>query len=156
MSVKSLRSLGVSLGNSLGLTKAHTTIKPSHLNGPIGIGRVLYISVYRGSIVQGLSLVVLVSFSLGLFNLLPIPVLDGGHILLAVLELIFRRPVSPKVLHPIMMGFVGLLIAFMLYVSFYDVRRVIGSIAPDMIGISSETAKPATEKQNDAAQNPEN
>ena len=55
-----------------------------------------------------------------------------------------------------MMGFVGLLIAFMLYVSFYDVRRVIGSIAPDMIGISSETAKPATEKQNDAAQNPEN
>lgn len=156
MSVKSLRSLGVSLGNSLGLTKAHTTIKPSHLNGPIGIGRVLYISVYRGSIVQGLSLVVLVSFSLGLFNLLPIPVLDGGHILLAVLELIFRRPVSPKVLHPIMMGFVGLLIAFMLYVSFYDVRRVIGSIAPDMIGISTETAKPATEKQNDAAQNPEN
>ena len=73
-----------------------------------------------------------------------------------MLELIFRRPVSPKVLHPIMMGFVGLLIAFMLYVSFYDVRRVIGSIAPDMIGISTETAKPATEKQNDAAQNPEN
>lgn len=142
MTVKSLRSLGVSLGNKLGLTKAHTTIKPSHLSGPIGIGRVLYISVYRGSIIQGLSLVVLVSFSLGLFNLLPIPVLDGGHILLAILELIFRRPVSAKVLEPIMMGFIGLLVAFMLYVSFYDVRRVIGSIAPEAIGIESKT--PAT------------
>ena len=145
MSVKSLRSLGVSLGNSLGLTQAHTTIKPSHLNGPIGIGRVLYISVYRGSIVQGLSLVVLVSFSLGIFNLLPIPVLDGGHVLLALLEIIFRRPVSAKVLQPIMMAFVGLLIAFMLYVSFYDVRRVIGSIAPEAIGISpAKTPPPAS------------
>lgn len=159
MSVKSLRSLGVSLGNSLGLTQAHTTIKPSHLNGPIGIGRVLYISVYRGSIVQGLSLVVLVSFSLGIFNLLPIPVLDGGHVLLALLEIIFRRPVSAKVLQPIMMAFVGLLIAFMLYVSFYDVRRVIGSIAPEAIGISSAktpppaSALPAAEKGKSSDEN---
>ena len=41
-----------------------------------------------------------------------------------------------------MMGFIGLLVAFMLYVSFYDVRRVIGSIAPEAIGIESKT--PAT------------
>ncbi len=154
MSVKSLKSLGVSLGNKLGLTKAHTTIKPSHLSGPIGIGRVLYISVYRGSIVQGLSLVVLVSFSLGIFNLLPIPVLDGGHILLAILEMIFRRPISPAVLKPIMMGFIGLLVAFMLYVSFYDMRRVIGSIAPEAIGVSQE--KTAVEKKNDVPENKKN
>lgn len=54
-----------------------------------------------------------------------------------------------------MMGFIGLLIAFMLYVSFYDVRRVIGSIAPETIGIESKApaaaapAKDGKDVQND-------
>ena len=148
MSVKSLRSLGVSLGNKLGLTEQHTTIQAKHLSGPIGIGRVLYISVYKGSLIQGLNLVVLITFSLGLFNLLPIPVLDGGHVVLAFLEILFRRPMSPKVLQPVTMAFVALLVAFMLFVSFYDVKRVIASFSAP--GVSRATLEKSIKEANAA------
>ena len=160
MTVKSLRSLGVSIGNKLGLTKSHTTIQPRHLSGPIGIGRVLYLSVYRGSLIYGLNLVVIITFSLGLFNLFPIPVLDGGHILLAFLELIFRKPVSPAILKPITTVFIALLISFMLFVSFYDVRRIIYSFVPaepdartqksevKSTGAKPENVTPAPDKKN--------
>ena len=67
----------------------------------------------------------MISFSLGLFNLLPIPVLDGGHILLAVLEIITRRPPPEKILHPITGFFVLVLIGFMLFVTFFDIKRLL-------------------------------
>ncbi len=124
MTGKSLRGIGISIGRKLNLTQQYTTIEPKHMSGPIGIGKYLYISVYRGSIMQGLNLVVLITFSLGLLNLLPIPVLDGGHILLALLEIIFKRPMPQKILEPITIGFVVLLIGFMLFVSFYDVKKI--------------------------------
>lgn len=134
----SLRGIGYSLGNSLHLTRQHTTIKPKHMSGPIGIGKYLYLSVYRGSLVLGLNVVVIITFNLGLINLLPIPVLDGGHILLAVLELIFRRPVSRKILEPVSVAFISLLIAFMIFVSFYDVKKLVAPALKSM-----RTPKPA-------------
>lgn len=134
----SLRGIGYSLGNSLHLTRQHTTIKPKHMSGPIGIGKYLYLSVYRGSLVLGLNVVVIITFNLGLINLLPIPVLDGGHILLAVLEMIFRRPVSRKILEPVSVAFISLLIAFMIFVSFYDVKKLVAPALKSM-----QTPKPA-------------
>ena len=67
----------------------------------------------------------MISFSLGLFNLLPIPVLDGGHIMLSLLEMITRRKLSAKILQPIMYFFIFVLIGFMLYVTFFDIKRLI-------------------------------
>ena len=128
MTIRSLRGIGISIGKKLHLTEKHTTIKPKHMSGPIGIGRVLFLSVYLASIMQGLALVVMVTFSLGLLNLLPIPVLDGGHILLAILEMILRKPVPQKLVDPISYVFVAVLIFFMLFVSFYDVRRIVNPI----------------------------
>ncbi len=123
---RSLRSVSAGIGYKMGLNKdGYTTLGPQHFSGPIGIGDVLYRSVYQGSLIIGLSLVVMISFSLGLFNLLPIPVLDGGHILLALLQIIFRRPVSEKVLTPITYFFMFLLIAFMIFVTFFDVKRLL-------------------------------
>ena len=87
-------------------------------------------TVYNGGFILGINLVILISFSLGLFNLLPMPVLDGGHILLAVLEIVFRRPLSEKILTPISYAFIFLLIAFMIFVSFYDVKKLI-PVSPD-------------------------
>jgi regulator of sigma E protease len=75
--------------------------------------------------VVGLNVVVIITFNLGIINLLPIPILDGGHILLALLEIIFRRPVSRKILEPISIGFIVLLIGFMVFVSFYDVKKLV-------------------------------
>lgn len=128
MTIRSLRGIGISIGQKLHLTQKHTTIKPKHMSGPIGIGRVLFLSVYLASIMQGLALVVMITFSLGLLNLLPIPVLDGGHILLAFIELILRKPVSQKLLDPISYAFIAILIFFMLFVTFYDVRRIVNPI----------------------------
>jgi regulator of sigma E protease len=63
---------------------------------------------------------VLMNVNLAMLNLLPLPVLDGGHILLSLVELVRRRPVSPKILNHIQSGFAVLLIGFMLYIAFFD------------------------------------
>jgi regulator of sigma E protease len=63
---------------------------------------------------------VVLNVNLAMLNLLPFPVLDGGHIMLALLEAIRRRPVSPKVLQAIQTGCAVALIAFMLFIAFFD------------------------------------
>lgn len=122
---RSLRSVGAGIGRKLGLDSGYTTLGPQHFSGPVGIGQTLYLSVYKGSLIIGLNLVVLISFSLALFNLLPLPVLDGGHIMLACLEMIFRKPISAKVLQPITIAFVVILIGFMVFVTFFDIQRLL-------------------------------
>src|SRR5438105_11332152 len=63
---------------------------------------------------------VVLNVNLALLNLLPFPVLDGGHILLAVLETIRRRPVSARVLQYIQTACAVVLIGFMLFIAFFD------------------------------------
>jgi regulator of sigma E protease len=63
---------------------------------------------------------VILNVNLALINMLPLPVLDGGHITLSLIEVIRRRPVSAKVLNAIQTGFAMLLITFMLYIAFFD------------------------------------
>lgn len=63
---------------------------------------------------------VLLNVNLALLNLLPLPVLDGGHILLALIEWVRRKPVSAKLLLFVQNGFAVLLIGFMLYIAFFD------------------------------------
>jgi regulator of sigma E protease len=74
---------------------------------------------------------VILNVNLALLNLLPLPVLDGGHILLSLLEVIRRRPVSAKVLNSIQTGFAMLLIGFMLYIAFFDTGDWIRSAHAD-------------------------
>jgi regulator of sigma E protease len=52
--------------------------------------------------------------------MLPLPVLDGGHITLSLIEWVRRRPVHAKVLEWIQTGFAALLITFMIYIAFFD------------------------------------
>jgi regulator of sigma E protease len=63
---------------------------------------------------------VLLNVNLAMLNMLPLPVLDGGHILLALIETVRRRPVSPRLLNYIQSGFAVALIAFMLFIAFFD------------------------------------
>ena len=65
---------------------------------------------------------VLMNVNLALLNMLPIPVLDGGHILLAIIEGIRRKPISTRIISSIQTGCAVLLIAFMVYIAFYDVQ----------------------------------
>jgi regulator of sigma E protease len=60
--------------------------------------------------------------NLALLNMLPIPVLDGGHILLAIIEGIRRKPISGRIIGAIQTTCAVLLIGFMVYIAFYDVQ----------------------------------
>ena len=70
-----------------------------------------------------LSFLVLLNINLAIINLLPIPVLDGGHIVMALVEQLFGRPLPRRLVEYTTTGFAVLLIGFMLYVSFNDVKR---------------------------------
>ena len=141
MSWKSLRGICVGIGQKLGLTKKQSSLKPSHMSGPLGIGTTLFNSVYRSSLMTGIYFMVVVSFALAIFNLLPFPVLDGGHIVFGLIEMIFRRPLPTVVIKGLSMVFVTLLVALMLFVTFADGRRLIRGFLP-----AERPAAPAGEK----------
>jgi len=63
---------------------------------------------------------VVLNVNLALLNMLPFPVLDGGHILLALIEAVRRRPVSAKILQALQTACAVVLIGFMLFLAFYD------------------------------------
>ncbi|MGD0207643.1 MAG: RIP metalloprotease RseP [Verrucomicrobiota bacterium] len=99
-----------------------TGVGAKDLSGPVGIFAILANAVnsdYR----LALSFLVLLNINLAIINLLPIPVLDGGHILMAIIEKIRRRPLSIKFVEYTTTGFAVLLISFMLYVTFFDIKR---------------------------------
>ena len=124
LTAKSLRSMVVRLGYNLGLTKQQSNLSARNMSGPMGMAVVLYRSVQL-SPALGIYFVVMISFALAIFNLLPLPVLDGGHCFMALIEIIFRRPIPVIVVKILSYAFVGLLILLMLYVTYMDVLRVI-------------------------------
>ena len=71
-------------------------VSPKNLSGPVMIAKVAKDSAESGWR-SFLGILALLSISLGVINLLPIPVLDGGHILFATAEIVSRRPVSPRI-----------------------------------------------------------
>jgi regulator of sigma E protease len=58
-----------------------------------------------------------------MFNLLPLPVLDGGFILISFIEAIIRRPIPERILAPIYTVFVIFFIGLMVVISLWDVKR---------------------------------
>ena len=64
---------------------------------------------------------VVLNINLALLNMLPFPVLDGGHITLALIETVRRRPVSARLLQYIQTFCAILLIGFMLFIAFFDI-----------------------------------
>jgi len=87
------------------------------LSSPIGIGEIAG-EAYRAGIPDLLLVVAFISLQLGIFNLLPIPVLDGGQILLLAIEAVIRRDLSLAVKERILqfgIAFLLLLVAFTVY-----------------------------------------
>lgn len=70
-------------------------VSVQNLSGPIGIAVGAGSSVSYG-LVAFLSFLALISVNLGVFNLLPLPILDGGHLMYYLIELITKKPVSEK------------------------------------------------------------
>ncbi|MFZ4484156.1 MAG: RIP metalloprotease RseP [Chthoniobacterales bacterium] len=97
-------------------------IKAEHLSGPVGIMRIYYL-LFESPDGWRLAIwfSVVLNVNLALLNLLPIPVLDGGHITLAIIEAIRRKPINVRILEKVQAAFAMLLIGYMLYITFFDV-----------------------------------
>lgn len=98
------------------------------MSGPVGIVSEVNSAVKSGSYawLYVLNLIALLTINLGVFNLLPIPALDGGRLFFMIVELIRRKPIPPEkegMVHAVGML---LLLALVIYVSFNDIMRLIG------------------------------
>lgn len=93
--------------------------------GPIGIAGVGSEAVQAGFSTAA-RIAALISINLALFNLLPVPGLDGGRLLVIGIEAVIRRPVAPRVVNALMLGGFALLILLMLVVSVNDISRLLG------------------------------
>jgi len=92
------------------------------MGGPIKIIQVSG-QVAQYGIIPLLGLIAAISVNLGVINLLPIPVLDGGHLLFYSYEVIFGKPINQKVQEFGMQVGVTLLIALMVFVTILDISR---------------------------------
>jgi regulator of sigma E protease len=140
------------------MPSGRANIGVEHMSGPLGILTMLWYKLKLEGLRGGLSFIILISFSLALFNLLPFPVLDGGHILFAAIEVIIRRRLPVKLIGTIQYIFAALLITLMLYITFFDgsrlyrhLRQLFGhgnqTEAVAAPKTASETAPPAAEAE---------
>lgn len=93
------------------------------LGGPLIILYVFQEMVRRGVIIA-LSFTCFLNVNLAILNLLPLPVLDGGHVVFSLWEMAFRRPVPPAVMRHLANVFAGLLIAAVLLLTARDALRL--------------------------------
>ncbi|MCL1939779.1 MAG: M50 family metallopeptidase [Desulfovibrionaceae bacterium] len=96
-----------------------------NVGGPILIAQVIYQQADHG-LISVLMLAALISVNLGVLNLLPIPVLDGGHLLFLLVEMATGRQIPAKVQEKAMLVGLFLLLALMLAATFNDVMRIFG------------------------------
>jgi regulator of sigma E protease len=101
-----------------------TTETPvNNLVGPVGIAQMSGQTAKLGWLPL-LSLMGMISLQLGLLNLMPIPVLDGGHITIILLEGLARRDFSMKIKERILFAGFALILMLMVTVIFNDVTRI--------------------------------
>lgn len=99
-----------------------SSIGLDHLSGPVGIAKHQFALLKTDFPWQRLlAFMVLFNVNLAVLNMLPFPVLDGGHITLAMLESVARRPVKARILEVVQTAFALLLMGVMLYVTTKDI-----------------------------------
>jgi regulator of sigma E protease len=116
MSALTLRMLGRMLIGQASL---------KNLSGPLTIADYAGQSVRLG-LAYYLGFLALVSVSLGVLNLLPLPMLDGGHLMYYVFEAVTGRPVSDAWLDWLQRGGVAIMLTMMLLALYNDVARLLG------------------------------
>jgi regulator of sigma E protease len=139
----------MSIFNTVGaIASSKSDVKLQHMSGPIMMMRVYY-GMFSNTDGWRLALwfSVVLNVNLALLNLLPIPVLDGGHIVLAIVESIRRRPVSIRVLEVVQTACAVLIIGFMVYIAFFDVQDFFGR-KPDEPRFAPKKAEPAKPNNN--------
>ena len=146
--IEQVRSGMMSIFNTVGaIASRKSDVKLQHMGGPVMMMRVYYMFFQsREGWRLALWFSVVLNVNLALLNLLPIPVLDGGHITLALIEAIRRRPVNVRFLEVVQTGCAVVIIGFMLYIAFFDVQDLFGSKS-DRMRFEPREAAPAQAAQ---------
>ena len=105
------------------LISPHSDITIGNMSGPIGIVHGLT-SLIRYDWIDLVWFLALINVNLAILNILPIPVLDGGHILFATIQKLVGRPVPRKVMEYSYTVCIAILLSFMVYLSYRDILRV--------------------------------
>jgi len=99
-------------------------MSPKTLEGPIGIARLSGDAAREGPMAF-FSLMSMVSLNLAIFNLLPIPILDGGVILMLLIEMLIRRDLSLAIKEAVFkVGFVFLMV-MVVFVLYNDITKIL-------------------------------
>ena len=121
-----LRLTGRALGQvGTGERSARDTV-----SGPIGIGQVIITTVFASGFFGLLSVLMYISLSLGVMNLLPIPMLDGGQIMMLGIEKVmswFGKTLSLVARERIQLTGLAIVLLLMVTVIFFDVSRLLGN-----------------------------
>ncbi len=110
----------------VGLKKlAFGEVSAKTVGGPIMIGKLAGDTLVKRGWRDFLRIMAIISISLGVFNLIPMPILDGGHIVFAVIESIRGRPLSPKVQQATLKVGLSLILVLMVFALYNDISRVV-------------------------------
>jgi regulator of sigma E protease len=118
---ENVESSGLIFRTLAGLFTGETSVR--QLQGPVGIAQLSGESASAGW-VSLFSLMAMLSINLGILNLMPIPVLDGGHILILMLEGIARRDFSMRVKEKMLLAGFVVLMMLMVTVIYNDLTRI--------------------------------
>lgn len=125
----SLKWMGSTLDK---LLSRGSSVGMEHLSGPVGIGSVIYKMMDAGH-GMGWRLVlwfaVVLNVNLAVLNILPLPVVDGGHVVFGFIEMLRGKPVSGRLVDWVMSAFVVLIFGLFLFLTFKDVGDLVGSPA---------------------------
>jgi len=130
-------ALGAALGKSIGFCADNSTlivevlgriftrkVAVSQLSGPVGIARMAGEAAEMKGWLPKFGLASAISLNLGILNLLPFPILDGGLIMLLIIESLIRKDISLNIKERIYQAAFVMLIAFFAFVIFNDVTKL--------------------------------
>jgi regulator of sigma E protease len=140
--LEQIRAATLAVVNTFGaIASPKSDVKLQHMSGPVMMLRVYYLMFenHDGWLMAFWFSVVL-NVNLALLNLIPMPVLDGGHITLAIIEALRRRPVNARVLEIVQTACAVLIIGFMVYIAFFDVQDLFGRAGPKFAPKSSSSS----------------
>ncbi len=99
-------------------------LSPKQLGGPLMIAQASVMRAQAGGLEGVLDLLALISVNIAVLNLLPVPVLDGGQVILAVLESVRGRPLGERAKGVVMYAGVGLVLLLLVMTTFNDLVRI--------------------------------
>ena len=102
-------------------------VSPRMVEGPIGIGGAVGRAVREEGWIPLLGITAAISLNLGIFNLLPIPILDGGVILLLIIESLMQKDISLRIKERLYQAAFVFLVLFAVMVIYNDIVKRLGS-----------------------------